>query len=58
MKVALLLLLYTDFIINFYQLLPCVNYLCCLARSLFVLKHITSDIADDAGENTLSWSYA
>ncbi len=39
-----LLRLYTDFIkakINFYQILPCVNYLCTMARSPFVLKHIT-----------------
>ncbi len=42
MNVALLLLLYTNFIINFYQILPCVNCLCTMARSPFVLKHITS----------------
>ncbi len=38
----LLLLLYTDFVINFYPILPCVNYLCTMAREPFVLKHITS----------------
>ncbi len=43
-NVALFLLLYTDFVINFYQILLCVNYLCTLARLPFVLKHITSSI--------------
>ncbi len=42
MNVTVLSLLYTDFVINVDQILPCVNYLCTIACSSFVLKHITS----------------
>ncbi len=43
MNVALLLLLYSTY--NFViQILPCVNYLCIIAHSSLVLKHITSHI--------------
>ncbi len=44
MNVALLL--YTDFLkakVIFYQILPCLNYLCSVAHSPFMLKHITSN---------------